>query len=285
MSTFYTFLLASQPKSALNDHGNKDIGDKLYCISVSAQIHQCKGSRERFLPNFTPCQYSNPQRATRLTQTWAMAPTDMQILTRLMFIYLLPCLIPPLQIYPKVTEFHKIPSCCQFVETVPVPFVLVHVSLVPSERFSCDGFLLNRLQASWMLHILDTCPPSYSPHRHPNPKHFSMMCTWTHMPSSSASANSSLQTNIEIGNETNTSNPHNINQQENWASLRKTSSQQKTVSWSPTIHLSQCAGGCGFALAPHLNSNFSHQSLPYTANFSGSAFHWASPDHSPNPSL
>jgi hypothetical protein len=33
------------------------------------------------------------------------------------------------------------------------------------------------------------------------------------MPSSSANANSSLQTNIEIGNETNTSNPQNIKQQ------------------------------------------------------------------------
>ncbi len=41
--------------------------------------------------------------------------------------------------------------------------------------------------------------------------------------------------------------------------LRKTNSQQKTVSWSPTIHLSQCAGGCGFALAPCLNPDFSHQ--------------------------
>jgi hypothetical protein len=45
---FYDFLLANQPKSALNDHGNKDRADKLYCISVSAQIHQCKGSREIF---------------------------------------------------------------------------------------------------------------------------------------------------------------------------------------------------------------------------------------------
>ncbi len=101
MSTFYTFLLANQPKSALNDHGNKDTGDKLYCISVSAQIHQCKGSKERFLPKFRPCQYSNPQRATRLTQTWAMAPIDMQMLPRLMFIYLLPCLIPWLQMIQK----------------------------------------------------------------------------------------------------------------------------------------------------------------------------------------
>jgi hypothetical protein len=33
------------------------------------------------------------------------------------------------------------------------------------------------------------------------------------MPSSSANANSSLQTNIEIGNETDTSNPHNIKEQ------------------------------------------------------------------------
>jgi hypothetical protein len=33
------------------------------------------------------------------------------------------------------------------------------------------------------------------------------------MPSSSANANSSLQTHIEIGNETNTSNPHNVKQQ------------------------------------------------------------------------
>jgi hypothetical protein len=37
---------------------------------------------------------------------------------------------------PKVTEFHKIPSCCKFVETVPVPFVVAHVLHVPSERFS-----------------------------------------------------------------------------------------------------------------------------------------------------
>jgi len=128
--------------------------------------------------------------------------------------------------------------------------------------------LLNRLQASWMLHILDTCPPSYSPHRHLNPKHFSMMCTWTHMPSSSANANSSLQTNIEITNETNTSNPYNIKQQKkinrHSASLRKTSTQQKTVSWSPTIHLSQCAGGCGFTLAPCLNPDFSHQRTGHT---------------------
>jgi hypothetical protein len=33
------------------------------------------------------------------------------------------------------------------------------------------------------------------------------------MPSSTANANSRLQTNIEIGNETNSSNPHNIKQQ------------------------------------------------------------------------
>jgi hypothetical protein len=33
------------------------------------------------------------------------------------------------------------------------------------------------------------------------------------MPSSSANAYSSLQTNIEIGDETNTSNPHNLKQQ------------------------------------------------------------------------
>ncbi len=169
---------------------------------------------------------------------------------------------------PKVTEFHRIPSCCKFVETVPVPFVVAHVSHVPSERFSCDGFLLNRLQASWMLHILDTCPPSYSPHRHPNPKHFSTMSTWTLMPSSSANANSSLQTNIKISNESNTSNPHNIKHQKkisrHWASLRKTSTQQKTVSWSPTIHPSQCAGGCGFALAPLLNPDFSHQTTGHT---------------------
>jgi hypothetical protein len=162
----------------------------------------------------------------------------------------------------------SIPLCCKFVETVPVPFVFAHVSHVPSERFSCDGFLLNRLQASWMLHILDTCLPSYSPHRHPNPKHFSMMCTWTHMPSSSANANSSLQTNIEISNETKTSNPHNIKQKKkinrHWASLRKTSTQQKTVSWSPTIHLSQRAGGCGFNLAPLLNHDFSHQRTGHT---------------------
>jgi hypothetical protein len=54
------------------------------------------------------------------------------------------------------------------------------------------------------------------------------------MPSSSANANSSLQTNIEITNETNTSNPYNIKQQKkinrHSASLRKTSTQQKTVS-------------------------------------------------------
>jgi hypothetical protein len=37
---------------------------------------------------------------------------------------------------PKVTEFHKIPSRCKFVETVQVPFVVAHVSHVPSERFS-----------------------------------------------------------------------------------------------------------------------------------------------------
>jgi hypothetical protein len=37
MSTFYTFLLANQPKSALNDHGNKDIGDKLYCTNPPMQ--------------------------------------------------------------------------------------------------------------------------------------------------------------------------------------------------------------------------------------------------------
>jgi hypothetical protein len=37
MSTFYTFLLASQPKSALNDHGNKDIGDKLVHKSTNAK--------------------------------------------------------------------------------------------------------------------------------------------------------------------------------------------------------------------------------------------------------
>jgi len=170
--------------------------------------------------------------------------------------------------WSKVTKIHKIPSCCKFVETVPMPFVVAHVSHVPSERFSCHGFLLNRLQASWMLHILDTCPPIYSPHRHPNPKHFSMMCTWTHMPSSSVNANSSLQTNIEIGNETNTSNPHNSKQQkkinQHWASLRKTSTQQKTVSWSPTIHLSQCAGGSGFPLAPLLNPDFSHQRTGHT---------------------
>jgi hypothetical protein len=49
---------------------------------------------------------------------------------------------------PKVTEFHKIPSCCKFVETVPMPFVVALVLHVPSERFSCDGFLLKRLQAS-----------------------------------------------------------------------------------------------------------------------------------------
>ncbi len=93
--------LQTNQKSALNDHGNKDTGDKLYCISVSAQIHQCKGSRERFLPKFRPCQYNNRQRATRLTQTRAMAPTDMQMLTTLMFIYLLRCLIPPLQTIQK----------------------------------------------------------------------------------------------------------------------------------------------------------------------------------------
>jgi hypothetical protein len=77
-----------------------------------------------------------------------------------------------------------------------------------------------------------------------------------------------LQTNIEIGNETNTSNPQNIKQQKkinrHWASLRKTSTQQKTVSWSPTIHLSQCAGGSGFALAPLLNPDFSHQRTGHT---------------------
>jgi hypothetical protein len=50
-----------------------------------------------------------------------------------------------------------------------VPFVVARASHVPSERFSCDGFFLHRLQASWMLHILDTCPPSSSPHWHPNP--------------------------------------------------------------------------------------------------------------------
>jgi hypothetical protein len=112
-----------------------------------------------------------------------------------------------------------------------VPFVMAHVSHVPSERFSCHGFLLNRLQACWILHILDTCPPSYSPHRHPNPKHFSMMCTWTHRPSSSANANSTWKTNIEIGNETITSNPHNIKKQKkinrHSASLRKLAPNKK----------------------------------------------------------
>jgi hypothetical protein len=69
------------------------------------------------LPKFRPCQYSNRQRATRLTQTWAMAPTDMQMLTRLMFIYLLPCLIPPLQRIQKMmttTQFKLVgmsPKC------------------------------------------------------------------------------------------------------------------------------------------------------------------------------
>jgi len=163
---------------------------------------------------------------------------------------------------PKVTEFHKIPFCRKFVETVPVPFVVAHVSHVASERLPCNRFLF-RLPASCMLHILETYPPSYSPHTHPNPKHFSMMSTWTHMRSWSANPNLSLQTEIEISNETNTSNPHNIKQQKkincHWASLRTTSTQQKTVSWSPTIHLSQCAGGCGFALAPLLNPDFSHQ--------------------------
>jgi hypothetical protein len=94
------------------------------------------------------------------------------------------------------------------------------------------------------------------------------MCTWTHMPSSSANANSTLQTNIQIGNETNTSNPHNIKQQKkincHWASLRKTSTQHKTVCWSPTIHLWQCAGGCAFALAPLLNPDFLHQRTGHT---------------------
>jgi hypothetical protein len=94
------------------------------------------------------------------------------------------------------------------------------------------------------------------------------MSTWTLMPSSSANANSSLQTNIKISNESNTSNPHNIKHQKkisrHWASLRKTSTQQKTVSWSPTIHPSQCAGGCGFALAPLLNPDFSHQTTGHT---------------------
>jgi len=188
---------------------------------------------------------------------------------------------------PKVTEFHKIP--CKFVETVPVPFSAAYVSHVPSERFSCDGFLLNRLQASWMLHILHTCPPSYSPHRHPNPKHFSMMCTWTHLPSSSANANSSLQTNTEKGNETNTSNPHNIKQQKkinrHWPCLRKTSTQQKNsflITYHPSVTVCWWVWVCcGPTSKPWL---FTPENRPYTANFSDSAFHWVSPDHSPNPS-
>ncbi len=71
----------------------------------------------------------------------------------------------------KVIEYHNIP-CCKSVETILVPFVVAHVSHVPSETFSSIGILLNSLQASWMLHILHGCQPSYSPHRHPYLKHF-----------------------------------------------------------------------------------------------------------------
>jgi hypothetical protein len=83
-----------------------------------------------------------------------------------------------------------------------------------------------------------------------------MMCSWTQMPSSSANANSSLQTSIDIGNETNTNNPRNSKPQKridcHWANLRKTGTQQKTVSSSPTIRPSRCAGGCWFTLTPLL---------------------------------
>jgi hypothetical protein len=49
---------------------------------------------------------------------------------------------------PKVRKFHNIHWCGKFVETIPVPFVVARASHVPSERFSCDGFFLHRLQAS-----------------------------------------------------------------------------------------------------------------------------------------
>jgi hypothetical protein len=46
-----------------------------------------------------------------------------------------------------------------------------------------------------------------------------------------------------------------------WANLRKTGTQQKTVSWSPTIHPSRCAGGCWFTW-PHFQTNyFLHQKI------------------------
>jgi hypothetical protein len=48
-----------------------------------------KDQEKVFLPKFRPCQDSNIQRTKRLTLTSAMAPTDMGILTILMFIYIL----------------------------------------------------------------------------------------------------------------------------------------------------------------------------------------------------
>jgi hypothetical protein len=47
----------------------------------------------------------------------------------------------------KVTKFHNIPCCCEFVETIQVPFAIAHVSHVASETFSSIGILLNSLKA------------------------------------------------------------------------------------------------------------------------------------------